>query len=250
MNALTEKAFCIPLLEDRRHRQSSLEASFRQAQELAGIPIASSVDNKALNQLIKISNKVLRQVELEGEQLAKKGQEPAYHNRQHLADALLALGAFLKQTPQLSPDLKQLMLLVILVHDLGHRGLSYRDPNGVSHEEESVRLLKNTAINELSNEQQALIIKLVLGTTPASLLEVNSRYLEHPDNEGFLMQSLINDADIAASFIPNLAYLLTKLILLELGSTNPSENEIESAYQDFRSQYFITTSIAKTCLGL
>jgi hypothetical protein len=142
------------------------------------------------------------------------------------------------------------MLLVILVHDLGHRGLSYRDPNGVSHEEESVRLLKNTSINQLSEEHQELIMRLVLGTAPTSLIQVNSRHLQDPSNVEFLMQSLINDADIAASFIPNLAHSLTKLILLELGSMNPSEHEIQSAYQGFRAQYFITTSIARAYLGL
>ena len=250
MNALTARAFFTSLLEDRRQRQSSLEVSFRQAQKLAGVLDShKSHHHGALSHLMAVSDEVVSQVEDYGAQLAQQKIEPAYHNRQHFADALLALGAFLQLAPQIPVDQKQLMLLTILVHDFGHRGLGHQDA-AISHEAISVKLLSTTAINQLSQAEQARISQWILGTNTSQLALVNSQHLMHPDNQAYLMQSLINDADIATSFISSLAHPLTRLILQELGAKNPSDDAIDKAYLSFRSQYFITTSIAKTYLGL
>lgn len=236
-------------IENRRKSGSSLADSYYHAQNVAGISnLALGNKGNALEKLLLVSEQVLKQVEDEGEKLASRGLEPAYHNRQHFADALLALSFFLTKTTQFSAQDKQLMLLTILVHDFGHRGLAYIDPYETSHEEESVRLLKDTAINTLDKSQQELINRLILGTNPKYLSQINARYINDPENKEFFMQSLINDADITASFIPNLSQDLTKLILIELGNPNPNIHQIDQAYLAFKSQFSITTPIAKSLL--
>lgn len=59
------------------------------------------------------------------------------------------------------------------------------------------------------------------------------------------MQSLINDADIAASFIGELTPSLTRMILIESGNLNPNVSEIQNAIFAFKSNFHLTTKIAK-----
>jgi len=63
------------------------------------------------------------------------------------------------------------------------------------------------------------------------------------------MQSLINDADIAASFIDSLTPSLTKAILIESGNLSPSDQEVLSGITFFKQNFHITTDIAKYFLS-
>jgi|GEM_PF-4197284 len=230
----------------RRLTKTSLIDSFKEAQSLLHIP-KNSFDSRLLN-LIAITNEMLAVVEDYGRQRELEDNEPAYHNRQHFADACLSLAIFLTKTETFSDQQKQLLLLTILSHDYGHRGIS-KKLDDQSHEEETVKLLKNSPLNRLSESDFELLSELIIGTTPHNLTAINARHLEDPENPRYFMQSLINDADIAASFIDSLTPSLTKAILIESGNLSPSDQEVLSGITFFKQNFHITTDIAKYFLS-
>jgi len=230
----------------RRLAKTSLSDSFKEAQSLLRIP-ENPFDPRLLN-LITVSNEMLVVVESYGHQRELEGNEPAYHNRQHFADACLSLAIFLTKTENFSDQQKQLLLLTILCHDYGHRGISQK-LDDQSHEEETVALLKDTPLNKLSESDFELLSELIIGTTPHNLTAINARHLEDPENPRYFMQSLINDADIAASFIDSLTPSLTKAILIESGNLSPSDQEVLSGITFFKQNFHITTDIAKYFLS-
>jgi hypothetical protein len=134
-----------------------------------------------------------------------------------------------------------------LVHDFGHKGIVNLKPSD-SQEEETVKLLRNSVLNNLNKEDLELVTDLVLGTAPKNLHSINQRYLNEKNNVFYLMQSLINDADIAASFIDTMTSSLTRLILMESGNPNPSNLEIELGVKFFKQNFNITTEVAKKSL--
>ena len=230
----------------RRLTKTSLIDSFKEAQSLLHIP-KNSFDSRLLN-LIAITNEMLAVVEDYGRQRELEDNEPAYHNRQHFADACLSLAIFLTKTETFSDQQKQFLLLTILSHDYGHRGIS-KKLDAQSHEEETVKLLKNSPLNRLSESDFQLLSELIIGTTPHNLTAINARHLEDPENPRYFMQSLINDADIAASFIDSLTPSLTKAILIESGNLSPSDQEVLSGITFFKQNFHITTDIAKYFLS-
>ena len=119
---------------------------------------------------------------------------------------------------------------------------------GKTYEEESIDLLRNTPLKLLPQDQQNLIYKLISGTTPTLLERTNALYHTEPTNLEYLKQALINDADIATSYIPNIGPALTKSILIELGNTKPREDEIANAYIVFKQEFTLTSHIAKSIL--
>jgi hypothetical protein len=235
--------FC-QAIEARRSLNTSLTDSFQQAMIQAEL---DSGPGFYYQKLLDVCQDMVDIVEKDGIKKAESQGEPAYHNRQHFADTCLALSFFLKDAYSLSQYQKLLLLLTTLVHDYGHRGILTK-PTGRTHEEQTIKLLINTSIYKLNEPDYSLINELIIGTSPASLNRVNARHIEEPFNQKNLMQSLINDADIAASFIDTLAPSLSKLILIEAGNGNPNKAEIRGAIQHFKVNFKITTSIAKSYL--
>jgi hypothetical protein len=233
------------LILDRRLRKLSLTESFHLAQGLAGLSPHHLVPDPFLELLYTVSEEILDELENEGSAKAALGIEPAYHNREHFADAVLALSFLLSQISHFSANEKQLLLLTMLVHDFGHRGMGNAPPFGMSHEEESVALLKNSAMMKLPGTQQAKIFELIIGTTTKKLKEINERYRLEPNNADYLMQALINDADIICSFAPALKEKLTEYVLIESGIQNPSKAQIHDAHQEFQKNFFLTTDLAR-----
>ena len=236
------------LLLNRRRAQLSLAESFHQAQEISGILSSERKDDPSLNRLLAVSERLLKLVERVGVEKAAKGLEPAYHNRQHFADAVLALSLLISKVNELSIEDKQLMLLAMLVHDFGHRGIGNLPSDGMTHEDETIVALKKTALQMLPEEQQNEIFELITGTTTNLLQKTNARYKVEPTNLQYLKQALINDADIATSYIPKIGPALTKSILIELGNSKPREDEIANAYIAFRKQFTLTSHIARSIL--
>jgi hypothetical protein len=64
------------------------------------------------------------------------------------------------------------------------------------------------------------------------------------------MRALVNDADIAASFVDSLGAELSRLILLEKGVTYPDEEKVHEALNTFRQHMLIVTPVARKLLGL
>jgi len=153
------------------------------------------------------------------------------------------------QLPDLTAYEKQLLLLVMLVHDFGHRGIANKLPE-LSHEDESIALLKATPLKKVSPEDLFFIEQCILGTNPQQVIKVSEEYANNPMDSFSLMRALVNDADIAASFMEPLGMELSKLILLEKGAVNPSEKEVLEAFSAFKQHAQITTPVARKLLGL
>jgi hypothetical protein len=228
----------------RRHSGISLPISFDMALENCGL--VSGVGN---NDLLTICHDTVEFVENYGAQKKRAGVEPPYHNRQHFADTCLAVSYFLRCSLEISDREKLLILLTALVHDFGHQG-AFRGSKFLTQEEETVQILKNTSLNRLHEDEFSMIANFIIGTNSKNLSEINLRHTKYPSNKKYLMQSLINDADIAASFIDSLTPELSTLILKETGNLNPSTHELSIVMDAFKRNYKITTDIAKTCLGI
>jgi hypothetical protein len=231
------------VLQSRRYSQHSLTKSFHQARLIAGI-LAKS-DDPQIQDLLRISEQMIAFVETEGSHKEKHGTEPAYHNRQHFADTILAMGFYLQDLDNLS-DIQKLLLLTMLCHDFGHVGAANKSSLNHSQEEETVRLLRNTPLNQLPSDYFELIANLIKGTEQSCLTQNRANYKNHPENLEFLMQSLVNDADISASFIDSLCPQLSKLILIELGNGQPSAQEVDILMTKFKKDYDLSTSVARS----
>jgi len=240
-----DKIYFCEEIRRRRLSELSLTESFYQAQSL--LVADSKVNDPQFLNLLAISNLMLQVIENTGKDQQLKGIEPAYHNRQHFADACLALGFFLSDSDKFSAYEQRLMLLTMLAHDYGHRGISQNLPHQ-SHEEETVELIRNTPLRDLPKKDFDTLCDLIIGTSPSSLTLVNSRHLQSPDNLHHFMQSLINDADIAASFIDDLTPSLTRSILIESGNLSPSGDEVLQGIKFFKENFHLTTQVARRLL--
>lgn len=223
----------------------SLSASYQLALDAAKI----QGDDEDLLGLQAITNELLNIIEKDGANKARCNLEPAYHNRQHIADAVLSMGYFLGQSPGLGAYERQLLLLVMLVHDYGHRGIANKLPD-LSHEDESLELLSATPIKYLPSESIFFVKECVMGTGPENVTKVSEEFISNPLNSFSFIRALVNDADIAASFVESLGLELSKLILLEKGVASPSEADINQALGEFKSHARITTPVAQKLLGL
>jgi hypothetical protein len=232
------------ILQSRRYSEHSLAKSFLQAQLIAGISAKS--DDPHTQNLLRISEQMIAYVESEGSHQEKLGTEPAYHNRQHFADTILAMGFYLQDIDNFSDIQKLLLLLTMLCHDFGHVGAANKSSLDHSQEVETVRLLRNTPLNQLPLNYFELIAKLIKGTEQSCLTQNRANYNNHPENLEFLMQSLVNDADISLSFIDSLCPQLSKLILIELGNDQPSEQEVNKLMTKFKQDYDLTTRVARS----
>jgi hypothetical protein len=229
-----------------RHKNISLVECFQLAQKLANIADDLST---GLPRLKVVSKKMLEVVEHDSEKMVRNGLEPPYHNLHHIADAVLSMGYFLGHSHGLSSYEKQRLILVMLVHDFGHRGISNQLP-WLSHEMESIELLKATPLMTLPPEDVLFIQECILGTMPQNVPVVSREYQKNSLNSFNFMRALVNDADIAASFIPSLGWELSKRILLEKGFGNPTQYEIEEALNAFKANAHISTPVAQEALGV
>jgi hypothetical protein len=229
----------------RRTQELALTESYLLAVKAASF---SGGDDEALLRLKDVTELLLKDCESIGTLQAEASREPAYHSRQHIADVILSMGYFLRET-NFSDYQKQLLLLVMLVHDFGHRGIANKLPE-LSHEEESIELLKTTALMSLPHEDIHFIEQCILGTQAHNVSKVADEYLQNPDDLFASMRALVNDADIAASFVPSLGLELSKRILLERGAVNPLQEEVVTALNAFKSHARISTLVAREALGL
>lgn len=230
----------IATIVNRRLKKLSLGDSYRLAQRVAKI---SNEGNGALLKLKSVTKEIIL------EQENADSLQPAYHNNQHIADAILCMACFLEQLPNIDEYNRQILLLVMAVHDFGHRGLT-KKLSYLSHEDESIQLLKSTSLMQLPSRDIVFVEKCILGTKPENIESVYQEYISCPQNSFALMRALVNDADIAASFIEPIGQELSKLILLEQGIDEPTVTEIYGAWSCFLSHAKIVTPVARNTLGL
>lgn len=161
---------------------------------------------------------VAQRVEQEGARLARVDDEPAYHNRLHISDTLVALTALLLQQRKADkrPAKAALsihewqMLLAICSHDLLHTG-------GINRHTSELEARSLAALTPLMHghgvwdEDQAAVAYMILQTDP-SLVKASHHQVRATS---FSLERLacrtvlIQEADILASALPGIGEALT-----------------------------------------
>lgn len=179
-------------------------------------------------------------IESDGQARSAQGLEPAYHNRLHMADALLALTALLLETrgdpastvPASSPTTnvapadiahgariahnEWLAMLAMLGHDFLHDGTVNTTPSEL--EWRSVRQLQPLmAAHGMSAGDAQIIEHLILQTDPvgvaASHQKIAGRDFSIHDLD--CLTVLVQEADILASTLPGVGQGLTQQLAQE-----------------------------------
>jgi serine/threonine-protein kinase RsbW len=187
-------------------------------------------------------------VDLDGQRLAELQSELKYHNRAHVADALTALACLLAESPQLSTTEKWLAMIAMAGHDLGHQGKTNQQLQACQ-EEITADWLSRDALNLLLAQEKAELVRWIIGTDPERVAANHRAFLDDPESHSKLLQVLINEADVAASLVPQLAMKLTQQLLIERGVVCPTIEQIKGLYKGFRSHCLISSPAALRQLG-
>jgi len=178
---------------------------------------------------------VARRIEAKAPALAKRRSEPAYHNRLHFADVLVALTFLLLQaregrnsnhpaalrTDALSETEWQTILTVV-AHDWQHPGAINQFPTQI----ESVTVSKLLPVMKkmgVNRQDQEVVARLILKTDPrfvkTSHEAIQSRPFDVADE--FCMTVMIQEADILASATAEMGPDLTQQLAQEWRPHSP-----------------------------
>jgi serine/threonine-protein kinase RsbW len=191
---------------------------------------------------------VVNLVDQDGQRRADVQRELNYHNRAHVADALTALAFLLAESSQLSTAEKWLAMIAMAGHDLGHQGKTNQQLQACQ-EEITADWLSRDALNLLLPQEKAELVRWIIGTDPERVAANHRAFLDDPESHSKLLQVLINEADVAASLVPQLAAKLTQQLLIERGVVSPTIEQITGLYEGFRSHCLISSPAALRQLG-
>lgn len=203
----------LPLVFERAWQQLSLTS-----------PRAGS----RVHALLAFGRSVTEQVERDGAQRHANGQEPAYHNRLHIADTLVCMTYLLKASCYLKvpgashPQVAALALAIMAGHDFLHPGGSNGHPG--EFESRAVQdlqpLMLATGVAEADRQSLA---HCIMATDPS---RVKSFHLAVREQSFDLRQRdclavLVQEADILASTLPQTQQQLTQALSREWAPTQP-----------------------------
>lgn len=211
--AWPEKWPGLPLVFERAWQQLSL-----------GVPRTGS----RAHALLAFGRSVAEQVERDGAQRHAQGQEPAYHNRLHIADTLVCMtyllkaSAYLKVAGASQAPVAALALAIMAGHDFLHPGGSNSQPG--EFEARAVQdlqpLMQAAGLVEADQEQLAYCI---LATDPTRVkafhLAVRSQAFDLRQRD--CLAVLVQEADILASTLPQTQQGLTQALSQEWTPTQP-----------------------------
>lgn len=144
-------------------------------------------------------------VEADGQARADQGHELDYHNRDHIRDTLVALNLLLKATPHsLAREDREAIILAMLGHDLGHKGLPNQWPRELETRSWGMvySLLKPLTLEPKFLRQ---IRTIILMTDPKDY----PRLAERRRHSVLSTQiGLAVDADLFASLLPSRGFFL------------------------------------------
>jgi hypothetical protein len=203
----------LPLVFERAWQQLSL-----------GVPRTGS----RAHALLTFGRTVAEQVERDGAQRHAQGQEPAYHNRLHIADTLVCMtyllkaSAYLKVAGASQAPVAALALAIMAGHDFLHPGGSNSQPG--EFEARAVQdlrpLMQAAGLVEADQEQLAYCI---LATDPTRVkafhLAVRSQAFDLRQRD--CLAVLVQEADILASTLPQTQQGLTQSLSREWTPTQP-----------------------------
>jgi hypothetical protein len=186
----------------------------------------------AVHRLLGFGRAVSELVEQDGVKRHAQGQEPAYHNRLHIADTLVCMTYLLKTSGALNvkgarkPAVAAMALSIMAGHDFLHPGGSNMQPGEL--EERAVQDLQPLmAAAGLTLEERQIVKHCIMATDPA---QVNGIHLQIRTRPYDLRQTdclsvLVIEADITASTLPQTALSLTQSLAIEWASQEPKAAE-------------------------
>lgn len=191
---------------------------------------------------------VVHAVESDGLRLASIGRELAYHNRAHIVDAVTSLSCLMHATPHLSNASQWMALIAMVGHDLGHQGKTNKELQ-TKQEEITADWVVRCCLTGLPPATSAQIRRFIELTDPAVVRLNHFAYRKKTSDEDLLLQVLINEADIAASMVPQLAPDLTRALLRERGNLTPSAQDVALLYGEFKKSCVLSSDAAQLLLS-
>lgn len=178
--------------------------------------------------LLAFGRSVTEHVERDGAQRHAQGQEPAYHNRLHIADTLVCMTYLLQASRYVNvpganlPQVAALALAIMAGHDYLHPGGSNRHPGE----------LESRAVQDLQPLVQAAglaeadiqnLTHCIMATDPSGVkaCHVAVRAQRFDLRQRDCLAVLVQEADILASTLPQTQQALTQALSREWEPTQP-----------------------------
>ena len=195
-----------------RRRAADLTAAFRAAARLAGGDDGPDI--------------LVQAGEVLSAAVIRYPNTLAYHNAHHFAEAVLAMGwlcAIARRAGWLDPRAALLGVIAMVGHDFQHDGAP---PNGGLMEQRSADAsIEALAPVGLASAEQQVLRAVILGTDPdqvrenaaraASVVEIGPASVLRPDRGIALLRALANEADVFASFLPDLGPRQSQMLARE-----------------------------------
>lgn len=232
------------LLEARRQSWSVHQAVDRAIQ-LCGLHMQGHLHSNLKHAL----QLVMDAVESDGQRLANLGLELPYHNRAHIVDAVTALSCLMHASPNLSAESQWMALIAMVGHDLGHQGKTNKELQA-KQEDITADWVVRCCLAGLSVAHSSQIRRFIELTDPAVVRLNHFAYRKKSNDDNLLLQVLINEADIAASMVPQLAVDLTRALLKERGNPSPSAQEVAQLYAEFKKSCVLSSDAANLFLSV
>jgi hypothetical protein len=186
----------------------------------------------AVHRLLGFGRAVSIQIEQDGVKRHAQGQEPAYHNRLHIADTLVCMTYLLKTSGALNvagarkPAVMAMALCIMAGHDFLHPGGSNMHPGEL--EARAVQDLQPLmAAAGLTLAERQILKSCIMATDPAQVkgIHLQARTRPYDLQQTDCLSVLVIEADIMASTLPQTASSLTQSLSIEWAPQQPEAAE-------------------------
>lgn len=186
----------------------------------------------AARRLLDFGRAVSVQVEQDGVLRQAQGQEPAYHNRLHIADTLVCMTYLLKTSAALNvpgarePSVMAMALSIMAGHDFLHPGGSNAQPG--EFEARAVEDLQPMmAAAGLSLAERQTVAHCIMATDPVRVKGIHGLVRSQPYDlhQANCLIVLLQEADIMASTLPQTAPGLSQSLSVEWSAHKPKDAE-------------------------
>jgi predicted metal-dependent HD superfamily phosphohydrolase len=177
--------------------------------------------------------------------------EPAYHNRHHVAEAVLAMDLLCRTACELGllpQRVADLGTLAMIGHDLGHDGSLA--PPGLLEARAAAAVA--TLASALDPSERAVLTDLIMATDPTTVPDNLARARSADATPLDHLTALANEADVLASLLPGLGLTLADLLAAEWRPHDPERAASVTSFvgrRQFLSVYADPTEAGR-CLGL
>lgn len=178
-----------------------------------------------------------------------------YHNEWHIQDVLISVDHLLRnQIVKLTTQQSLELILAALFHDHLHPGAAKLADLDEPIEFVSARQCGKFLESWLAENGKsgafsiAVIEQLILSTLPENRIELSAEGASHSNELPFYqrLEMLVNDADVMASFIPELGTSLARAMKFESLNISTSSTNL---YSSFRGNYELKAQVSRRLLN-